>query len=128
MTLPSTQWTLLEGAQLCALLEPDLRRAGAHVALAGSVLTHGRSTKDLDLHIYPHQTSAPFGKDELLLILGGHGFEFARTVEKHDTDNEYLQDAKFFATAMWCGKRVDFFLTTGFDCDPRNNPEHNPTT
>lgn len=56
MTLPSTRWTLLEGAQLCALLEPDLIRAGAHVALAGSV------------------------------------------------------------------------LTTGFDCDPHNNPEHNPET
>lgn len=46
-------WTLDEARNLIATLQPDLRKMGYHIALAGSVLNVGESAKDLDLWFLP---------------------------------------------------------------------------
>jgi hypothetical protein len=49
-------WTLAEGADLCKRLSLNLKPIGYAIAITGSVLTKGKSHKDLDLVVFPLST------------------------------------------------------------------------
>lgn len=51
-------WNILEALELCRTYNNILSEHNAHIALTGSVLFKGGSTKDLDLIVYPRKTSA----------------------------------------------------------------------
>lgn len=51
-----SSWELVEGIAIARRLEAFCAPLGFHVALGGSVLHKGISTKDLDIFIYPHHT------------------------------------------------------------------------
>lgn len=55
---PNAIWTREDASYVCEHLEKLLKEKGAHLALAGSVMYKGWSSKDLDLIIYPHQNWA----------------------------------------------------------------------
>lgn len=46
-------WALTEAAAFCAKLDRFMQPTGFAIGLTGSVLTKGRSRKDLDLIVYP---------------------------------------------------------------------------
>lgn len=50
-------WTLESGVAFVRRLQLVASYAGYEVALAGSVLTRGRSSKDLDVVLFPRSTS-----------------------------------------------------------------------
>lgn len=50
-------WRFPEALRLAKDLENALDDKGWHVALGGSVLHAGRSSKDVDLFVYPHTTA-----------------------------------------------------------------------
>ena len=50
-------WTLAQARKFASSLEAALEPRGWHVALAGSVLHKGKSSKDLDLIVYPRSTA-----------------------------------------------------------------------
>jgi hypothetical protein len=51
-------WTLAEALSFCRSLAEYLKPKGYYVGLAGSVLTRGRSRKDLDIVVYPESAPA----------------------------------------------------------------------
>ena len=46
-------WTLNEALELIRRLQPGANAANFHIALGGSVLNNGQSSKDLDLYFLP---------------------------------------------------------------------------
>lgn len=54
---PKVMWTTSSALNFAREFERRLSPGGWHVALAGSVLLHGQSYKDLDLVVFPHSYS-----------------------------------------------------------------------
>jgi len=50
-------WTIEDAIQFCRALEDAIAPVGFHVGLRGGVLLRGKSDRDLDLVIYPHDSS-----------------------------------------------------------------------
>jgi hypothetical protein len=47
-----------EAIDICSWLEPYFAAKGMHLALGGSLLYRGTSTKDIDILVYPHNAKA----------------------------------------------------------------------
>lgn len=52
--MTSTHLTIFDGIHAAREIQRLVEPLGFHAALAGSVLIKGVSTKDVDIHIYPH--------------------------------------------------------------------------
>lgn len=52
-------WTLDDAVALIRVIEKQLAKVHAHVGITGGVLFRGKSAKDLDLIVYPHNASEP---------------------------------------------------------------------
>lgn len=96
-------WTIEQGLELARKWEKILAPKGIHVALGGSVLREGKSTKDVDIFVYPHkaQMDARHILAEVIPLLDGDPIDAS---EYHDDD----------AKVVYCGyvnkKRVDIFI------------------
>lgn len=74
-------WTIDQALQLCRSIETIIAPIGFHVGLRGSVLLNGGSDNDLDIVIYPHDsTYACF--DELRDALREFGMAQTRTIDQ----------------------------------------------
>jgi len=74
----------------------------AHAALAGGVLMKGFSTKDIDIHIYSHNTKNPYNKEAVMSILS------ALLTDPFQTTSNYVdKDVVLF---QHNGHRVDVFF------------------
>lgn len=107
-----TPWNLVEALEFVQDFEPRARRAGFGVALAGSVLTKGRSGKDLDLVVFPLRTdkAREYQLREAMIVEMGmklvfdEAFVKAQWKREHDSDDE-----KRVEVWEWLGKRIDVF-------------------
>ena len=52
-----TEWTLAQAFNVCREIEHVIAPVGFHVGLRGSLLLNGESNNDLDLVIYPHDST-----------------------------------------------------------------------
>lgn len=109
--LPAIMWTREEAFWVIERLEPIMAEMGAHVALGGSVLYRGSSTKDLDIIVYPHNADKfntwetyPLKQKLAEFFKSGGTFNDCTGVSQ-------IRDGKEVA---WLktpkGKRVDFFF------------------
>lgn len=99
----NTIWNIEQAQKLCSNLEHTLKSVGAHVALGGSVLYNGQSSKDVDIFVYPHR-----GNDEPLSPVLSKLYEwgFSDSIDKPSTGGgkviRVMNDIS--------GRRVDFFF------------------
>ena len=105
------RWTLEQGRELIAILEPGASRAGYYLGIIGSVITRGESSKDLDLVAYPGTTSRQDRdafRDELKKIgaqrMADVDWVRAQWAKKGSTDQKHVE---WWA---WRGKRIDLFF------------------
>jgi hypothetical protein len=101
-------WTLEEGIKFARKLELDLAPLGYHCAITGSVLYKGRSEKDLDIMIYPHDSTKCNEKtqqevEKMLDKIHGIQIELIDRMKYPDEKNVYWS----YDTS---GKRIDFFF------------------
>lgn len=75
------KYTLAEGVVICEAIEFSLKEAGYHVALGGSALYRGWSTKDIDIMIYPHSSHASCHRQFLVAKLEALGFIPSKSIE-----------------------------------------------
>lgn len=104
----NTDWTFEQGLEFVRKLETAIKRIYSHyhVALGGSVLHKGTSSKDLDVFIYPHKTNQADRKwlDKKLT-------EFGVEVNHNATEmHEVYGDSKEVLVCEYQGKRVDIFI------------------
>jgi hypothetical protein len=86
-------------------MEPAVAPLGAHVAIGGSCVYRGYSTKDMDLMVYPRKKEIPVDKNKLLDLLLSLGWSevHAPTVRTATSVPDVL--------VMQRGNlRVDFFI------------------
>ena len=92
-------WTLTEGVALCQELDPLLRSYNAFIALSGSVLHKGWSTKDLDLVIIPLKQTCSVEQHVAICRIFANRFKFMgvcnKYVEKYQTKDEKRIDVLF---------------------------------
>jgi hypothetical protein len=93
--------TLEDGIRICREIEDVLSPLGYHTALTGSLLYKGRSTKDVDIVVYPHQVSEQLAPVIILDKLG----VFVTSLQ-----NEASCTDKLVAVTEYKGVRVDFFF------------------
>lgn len=94
--------TLEDGIRICRELEQRLVPVGYHCGLTGSLLYKGRSTKDADIIIYPHQRAEQLSPEEILGVLG-----VGVTVQPH---REASCRDKQIAVCDYLGTRIDLFF------------------
>ena len=105
-------WTLELALDFIRRLSPSVQLAGFDLALAGSVLKNGSSTKDLDLICFP-LNSSELSRVKLNAALLGFGLTRRwKPWEIHKFwDKQGSNDLK--SVEVWFtedGKRVDLFL------------------
>jgi len=101
----NTIWNIEQAQKLCANLERQLAPLGAHVALGGSVLYNGSSTKDVDIIIYPHANS---DKVKSLTPIKAKLVELGFT---YSDEAPSVNDGKIVRVMNdISGRRVDFFF------------------
>lgn len=71
--MTSTPHTLHIALAICRQLEKRLSLCGVHVALGGSVLHNGQSSKDIDVILYPHKTN--YSPSYLASVIESLGYE-----------------------------------------------------
>lgn len=74
-------WTIDRAFQLCRAIEAAVVPVGFHVGLRGSVLLRGGSDNDLDIVLYPHDSTV-VRFDELRDALRRLGMIRTRTIEQ----------------------------------------------
>jgi hypothetical protein len=96
-------WTLKEALVWVAILQEHVRPCGYHIGLHGSVLHKGKSSKDLDLIVYPHNSGAiPTG-----LIAGA----IERAGLTYRRERALYQDEKEIRIyTIADGRRIDIFF------------------
>lgn len=79
---------------------------GYHIALGGSVLHKGFSTKDVDIFIYPHSNSSKGRKKQstIFKLLEGIGYKKVRKFVFHKYDKKIVYHMEYK------NKRVDIFF------------------
>ena len=86
-------------------LEPEIVKRGGHVAIGGSCVYRGYSTKDMDMMFYPHKKEAPLDRGEVVSLLHNLGWtEVRSSTPKYATcipDVLVMQKGEL---------RVDFFI------------------
>ena len=101
-------WTLEEGIKFARELEFNLIPLGYHCAITGSVLYKGRSEKDLDIMIYPHDSTKCDANTQLEVekMLGEvHGIEI-QLIDRM----KYPDEKNVYWSYDTMGKRIDFFF------------------
>jgi hypothetical protein len=112
-TITGDVWTLDQGLEFVREIEPLLRKNGWGVGLTGSVLTEGVSHNDLDLIVYP-QNSTEVSHNRLRGILQhSFGMELKWDLEKvHQAwrrhDSKDCKHVEVWETKL--GRRVDLFI------------------
>ena len=104
-------WTLQEALLLIKDLQMPLKNAGFGIALAGSVLLEGESKNDLDLILFPQDTSSVnIEKARLVLQNGG----MVPLWYRHEIAEFWFRagssDTKHVEVWAWNGHRVDIFF------------------
>lgn len=98
-------WTLVEGIELCRKMEVYLEAThGCHVSLGGGVLMKGRSDKDVDIFIYPHNAKRRLKKNKILKSLETIGFKTIKRIDFQGYDKKYVYHTEYD------GRRVDLFF------------------
>lgn len=107
-------WLFEESLPLLRALEKDLAAVGWHLALAGSVLFKGESSKDLDVILYPHNTSTTgiLDQERARDVLREHGFKLFRTQEEISAYWKALGSTDEKHVEAWGSKgaRLDVFF------------------
>lgn len=108
------RWTREEALEVCAAIEVPLKKVGWAIALSGSLLTKGKSTKDFDLIVYPY-TTANADKMAVKTLLLSMGFTCVHeeAVVKETWKRLGSSDTKH--VEVWAtdqNKRVDLFFLT----------------
>lgn len=99
-------WNFIEAVALVRKLEPIAIQHGVHVALGGSVLHAGFSSKDLDIFVYPHKkTEAEQKPWDPVAILKAFGATDISVVDYHPDDGKLV-----YCTKDATGRRIDFFF------------------
>lgn len=113
--MPRPKWTLNEAVAFLTDLAGHLEPCGMGVGLMGSVLTKGESRKDLDVILYPMDSSKPYPWEVTSSALKGYGLELLV-----DTDSVHQrwrklgsQDEKIVQIWSYKGRRVDVFFLKG---------------
>lgn len=116
------RWTLAQAIEFCRELEKHLscQPIVCHVALTGGVLYRGQSDKDLDVVLYPHDSSTPIALHTLCVYLERCGLQRVHTKSRADaTQDQTLFHSRLHAgtdqkeISIWQtpeGKRIDFFF------------------
>lgn len=112
--MANKMWTRENVLELIVTLEQALAPIGYHIALAGSVLVRGQSPHDLDVLIFPHDSTIQ-NKDAVRRALGNIGW--ARTHSSAQMLEHWRskgsQDCKF--VEVWrdnCNRRIDIIYVS----------------
>ncbi len=103
----SIVWTLEEGLEVVRKFELIAKHHEAHVALGGSVLIKGESSKDLDIMIYAHNTTIGYSTKSIMEDLRTLGLKYRG---KPPRKSRYYADGKEIMVCEFDGKRVDIFF------------------
>ena len=103
-------WTFDEALIFVRRLTPYLEKAKYGVALGGSVLVHGRSDNDLDIVVYPFDTTAcdRHSLNDAMYAAGMTLEHNLKTVRRKWVHNG-SHDQKHVEVWKYEGKRVDVF-------------------
>ena len=99
-------WNLSQAIELARKINAVLYKDFYHVALGGSCLIKGQSTKDCDIFVYPHSTQKQKDHD---LLLGRLFVELGiKTIQlrKHEYDGKEVWHCELDS------KRIDIFFVT----------------
>jgi len=99
-------WTIEDALSLSRELEATAAVNGFHVGITGSVLRDGFSDKDLDIVVFPHNTTDAPSQDKVHAMFYAHHRIVNWTLRPH---GDY-GDGKEVWTAIRDGKRIDFFF------------------
>lgn len=113
-----SKWTLGEARRLLKQVEEQVSKVGWHVGLAGGVLRRGRSSKDVDMLVFPHHAPIVDGDlKRLWKALRAVGMTRYRSVyQMHrfwEAKAEHGQSADAKFVEVWQtaeGKRVDVIV------------------
>lgn len=104
-------WTLEEAVEICCLLTHRFLPIGYLVALTGSVLTKGRSRKDLDLVVYPYTTAVQDQEAvRLSLVEMGMVLRFPVATVHARWRSIGSKDEKHVEVWMFGMRRIDLFF------------------
>lgn len=105
-------WTLAETATFVQALAPTLAASGFGVGVTGSVLTKGQSQHDLDIIVYPLQSTAStdIAKAKLALVEAGMACHLGADVLKRVWRKKGSLDEKEVEVWRFGKKRVDVFF------------------
>lgn len=108
---PLTGWAQSDALRFCKELTDHLKPCGYAVALTGSVLTKGESTKDLDIVVFPLSTAKqdPEGLQSELRRFGMHCALGAKDVRLF-WRKAGSKDRKHVEVWQYNYKRVDIFF------------------
>lgn len=111
LTTHHDSWTFEEALAFVKQLEMWLEPAGFHAAMTGSVLSKGQSNKDLDLVLFPHDTSK-IDMSFLRYSLGKAGLEPVHSRAKVAAlwERQRSNDTKHVEVWAYRNKRVDLFF------------------
>ena len=104
--------TTADAVNICREIEPILAGIGYHCGLTGSTLYKGKSTKDIDIIIYPHQISKQLPMNEILEKIGATTNMYGTQGKKIPTKIKPSCTDKVIAVSNYKGLRVDFFFLT----------------
>lgn len=111
-------WTLSDALELCGVIEKVISKIGFHVGLRGGVLMRGKSDHDLDLIIYPHDSTVCRAKllyDELRVM----GLDRQKTVAECHAGWRLRGSSDKKNVEIWTtGERVIDIFYAGFDPYP----------
>lgn len=105
------KWTLDEALVLCRRIQEAVVTTGYHVALGGGVLLRGYSHKDVDVFLYPNDSSYEQDRAPTIAALQNAGLR--RRLEAKDVQAIWRRagssDNKVVEMWIYDGKRVDLF-------------------
>jgi len=114
-------WTFEEAVEFCRELREQILPIGFNVGLTGSCLYSGKSSKDIDVILYPMKSPGPWDFKSLrcALQVGGRLKCIKNREEVNGvrgtgydgkSENPIERDKKWVEVWDYKGKRVDFFF------------------
>ncbi len=105
------KWELQDALVVVRELQKVITKVGWSVCLHGSVLYKGASDKDLDLLLFPHNSSLA---DIQALYTALKGFAMKQCLTKEEVHNEWRKigstDTKWVEIWKYGNKRIDLFI------------------
>lgn len=100
-------YTTADSLQIAQQLEPVFAsEMNMHIAIGGSCVYRGNSTKDIDIFIYPHNHEVVINRPTIVAKLKQLGFLSAKM-----ESGEYTQVPNVYVSKCEkTGRRVDFFF------------------